>query len=97
MIFETKKPGKKILEICQKLGNAYCIKLFDLENVIYRDLRNGYDIEISGLDNQKKNFDATIYIWQTDPSNHIVETIRHIDSFEALEKTLENVITKYLN
>lgn len=95
MTFETKKPGKKIRETCEKLGSPYTIKPFDLENVIYRDLENGFDIEVSGLDNRKQNFDATIYVWQTNPSNHIVETIRHIESFYDLSTTLDKIVNKY--
>lgn len=95
MIFDIKTPGKKIRETCERLGSPYCIKPFDLENVIYRDLKNGYDIEVSGLDNQKRTFNATIYVWQTEPSNHIVETISNIDSFDVLSNTLDEIINRY--
>lgn len=97
MIFEVKKPGKKIKEICTKLGESYCIRVFDLENVIYRNLENGYDFEISGLDNRKQSFDATLFIWQTQPEQRVVEQISNIDSFEDLAAELEKATKKYLD
>lgn len=96
MIFETKKPGKKIKEICAKLGEGYSVRVIDLENVIYRDLGNGYDFEISGLDNHKQSFQATLFIWQTRPDQHIIEQISDISSFENLVTELDKAVHKYL-
>ena len=45
---------KKVKEICAMLGDDYTIRVIDLENVIYKALENGFDFEISGLDNNKK-------------------------------------------
>lgn len=97
MIFETKKPGKKIKEFCAKLGEPYSIRVIDLENVIYRDLGNGYDFEISGLDNQKKSFQATLFIWQTKPDLHMIEQVSNISSFENLVTELDKALEKYLD
>ncbi len=96
MMFEIKKPGKKIREICKALGNDYSIKVFDFENVIYRDLGNGYDFEVSKLDNRKKSFDATLYIWNN-KNNTIAEEIFNIQSVEELNATLDKYAEKYLS
>ena len=93
---ETMLPTKRLKEICSNLGDKYCIRLFDGENVIYRDLHNGYDIEVSGLDNNRNTMSATIFVWDADKM-HIVETIRNITSFEILSTTLEAISNKYLS
>lgn len=91
------KPSKKIKEILKSLGSPYEIKIIDLENVIYRNLNGIYDFEISGLDNSKKSFNATIYVWQLKGSIHVVETITDIESLADLKVTLESITDKYLN
>lgn len=96
-MFKTNPPGKKIKEICQSLGEPYQLKVIDCENVIYRDLNGFYDYEISGLDNQKKSFNATIYVWSLKDGIHTVETISDIKSLDNLKSTLEAITEKYLN
>lgn len=91
---EVKAPSKGIKELCAKLGSDYSIKVFDFENVIYRNLGNGYDIEVSRLDNNKKTMNATIYVWKMDPPQ-VIDTIRNINSFESLEQTLSDIVSKY--
>lgn len=90
-------PNKKIKDICTELGESYIIKVIDLENVIYRDLGNGFDLEISGLDNQKKSFNATLFIWETKSNVHVVETISDIKSLDELKNYLSSIVDKYLN
>lgn len=94
MAFEVRKPGKKIREICEALGKDYTIRVFDFENVIYRDLGNGYDFEVSNLDNRKKSFDASLYIWDAQNSR-VVETISGIHSIEELKSALDSSAEKY--
>lgn len=91
---EVKAPSKGIKELCAKLGSDYSIKVLDSENVIYRKLGNGYDIEVSRLDNNKKTMNATVYVWKMDPPQ-VIDTIRNINSFESLEQTLSNIVSKY--
>jgi len=95
-MFETKKPGKNIKEILRKLGNRYTIKTIDLENCIYLKLDNGYFFEVSGLDNARKSFDATIYVWGNTEGSKTVETISNIDSLDMLKDCLEETEGKYL-
>ena len=94
-MFEVRKPTKKLKDICNSLGEPYTIKIIDLENVIYRNLGNGFDFEVSGLNNNKKSFDATIYVWRLD-GNRIVETISGIKSLVELKDCLGTTATKYL-
>ncbi|WP_315069675.1 hypothetical protein [uncultured Clostridium sp.] len=90
-------PSKKIKDICADLGKPYIIKAIDLENVIYRDLGNGFDLEISGLDNQKKSFNVTLFVWETKNNVHVIETISDIKSLDELKSYLNSISTKYLN
>ena len=94
MFLEVRDPGKKIRETCKALGTDYTIRVFDLENVIYRDLGNGYDFEVSNLDNQKKSFEPVLYIWDN-RKHHIVETISDIHSVEELKSVLDQSVKKY--
>lgn len=88
---------KKIKDTCSFLGSEYTIKTLDLENVIYRNLGNGYDFEISGLDNKSSKFFATLYIWNIKNTNKIVETVDNINSLEALKHILDSKVAQYLH
>lgn len=94
MDFQVKPPTKRLKEICAKLGDNYSVRLFDLEQVIYRDFGNGYDVEVSGLNHNRNEYDAVIYVWRTEP-NSICETIKNIHSFEAILSALNKIEAKY--
>ena len=91
---EIKAPTEGLKAICEKLGNQYSIRLFDLEQVIYRDFGNGYDVEVSGLNHNNKTFNATIYVWNA-RKPRVIEKFRNINSFEMLENTLSEITAKY--
>jgi hypothetical protein len=95
-MLDTKKPGKNIKEILRKLGNKYTIKTIDFENCIYLMLDNGYFFEVSGLDNTKKSFNATIYVWGNTKGSKTIETIPNIDSLDMLKDALQEAEGKYL-
>ena len=90
----VKNPRSKIHEICQELGNLYEIRVIDLENVIYRDLGNGFDFEISGLDNQSSTIKAMVYVWQQKPKE-IIEKLP-VRSLDELKTVLSAAVNKYL-
>ena len=88
---------KKFKDTLKYLGSNYSVKNIDLENVIYRDLGNGFDFEISGLDNSKHSFNASVYVWNTKNGSKVVETIHNINSKESLNETLNTLNQKYQN
>lgn len=88
-------PGKKIKDICAQLGDLYSIKVIDLENCIYRKLNDEYDIEVSGLDNRKKGFSCTVYLWSIKAGNRIESTYSDISSFGQLLETLQSLEMLY--
>lgn len=92
-MFEVRKPTKKLKEICSQLGEPYVIKVIDYENTIYHTFGN-YELEVSGLNNNKKSFDATIYVHTITPSER-VETISNIYSISSLADKLNELIYKY--
>jgi len=63
-IWEVHKPTTHMRRLCESLGDKYSIKAIDLERVIYRDLGNGYDIEVSGMNTSSQRKKATIYLWR---------------------------------
>lgn len=93
-MFKVRKPGKKISEILLQLGNKYTIKPITGENCIYLNLGNGYDFEVSGLDNRKQSFNATLYIWDI-AADKTVERIRDITSLDMLKDCLTAAERKY--
>lgn len=97
MIFEIKEPTKKIKEICLILGSDYSIKPIDGEQSIYSEINGSYDLEVSGLNNNNKNIDATIFVWKTKPYPQVIETISDIKSLEYLKSSLTNLVGKYQN
>lgn len=59
--------GKNLIDVVQRLGPDYSIRIIDGENVGYRLTENGYEIEISGLDNNKKGLKAAVFVWRLSP------------------------------
>lgn len=79
--------SKKLNDTLEYLGSDYSIEWIMNEKCIYKKIGN-YEIEISGLDNRKQEYDATIYIWNGDK---LIKSIPDISSKEILVKHLETV------
>lgn len=94
-MFEIRKPTKRLKEICASFGDEYSIQVVNSENVLYRDLKNGYDFEISGLNHNSQKVNATIYVWKD--KIRCVETIYDIHSLSRLADTLTELAYKYSN
>lgn len=92
---EINKPTKRLREICDSFGCEYSIQVVNSENVLYRDLKNGYDFEVSGLDNNSRKINSTIYVWKD--KLQCVETIYAIHSLSRLADTLTELAYKYSN
>lgn len=94
-MFEVKNPGKKIKSILGELGPNYEIKTIDAEQCIYRNLQNGFDIEVSGLNNQKQSFKADIYVWDCRNGSKIVDKVQNVLSLDELKERLEELSIKF--
>lgn len=83
--------SKKLKETLEYLGSGYSIESMFNEDCIYRKA-GSFDIEVSGLDNRKKEYDAVIYIWNDDKC---IKSIQDIHSKEELAKHLETVLQEF--
>lgn len=71
--WEAIPPIKHLRELCHALGSGYHIRLFDGEQVIYRDFGNGYDLEISGMNTSSLRKKAILYLWKD--ANRIIKKV----------------------
>jgi porphobilinogen deaminase len=93
-MFEVRKDGKKIKNALTQLGDKYTIRTIDLERCIYLKLETGYYFEVSGLNNAKRSFNVSLYIWD-DTIRKIVEKVHDITSVDMLRDCLEAAEEKY--
>lgn len=65
----------KTEKLCASLGTGYRTTVIDFEEVIHRDFKNGFDIEISGVRTaNRKNKGVTIWLWHTHPYITVTHT-----------------------
>lgn len=76
------------------LGDPYVVTTIDREEVVYRNLGNGYGFEISGV--HALNGPFTLYVW-TDHPRQIVGTYKHIRGRKNLKDVLGYCAVKYQN
>lgn len=82
----------------RSIGPEYTPKVIDGELCGYRKLNDYYDIEISGMNNNRiKNQNFSVYLWSIKPSYEIVEKFFQIKSIEELKKILSQIQEKYQN
>ena len=87
------KQERYIGELCDKCGVGYTLKTIDLERCIYKDLGNGYDIEISCV--SKSRDKAWIYIWRKEDDRYRVVEIKRDVPHCLLPTTLESIERRY--
>lgn len=93
---EKIKLTKKFKERLKELGSSYDARCIDLEMCGYRKINKNYSIEISGLNNNKKNIDCCIYVWkECEKRPIIVDRIIDIKSMEQLKNKLSEIVSKY--
>lgn len=85
------KKDQCINKLCKELGKDYCIRVIDLEKVIYRDFYNGFNVEISGMHTTSLNKKANIYLWFGDKMSSclIVKTLIGISRDQIKDKVDE--------
>ena len=57
--------GKNLNIRCfqKALGKDYSIMVIDLERCLYRDFKNGFNVEISGIGRANRKTPLTLYLW----------------------------------
>lgn len=92
------KPTNTFNKTLRFIGPEYSSKVIDKELCEYRKLNDYYDIEISGMNNNRiKNQNFNVYVWSIKPSYEIVEKFFEIKSIEELKRILSQIQEKYQN
>jgi len=83
-----------IEEVAQLLGNQYTLLLIDDSWCLYRDLGNGYDVEINMSKTRKYALNVTVYVWRVRDKLNVIEKIDGIKEIEDLKDVLAGIVTK---
>lgn len=86
---------KKIQLLRDFLGDPYSITTIDMEEVIYRDLGNGFDFEVSGIKAGSETY--SLYVWKLCPHKEIVGVYHKIHGQQMLKDLLGFYAAKYQN
>ncbi len=84
--------NKSIEKVAAILGSQYTLILIDEEWCLYRDLGNGYDIEINLTGTRGKVVNASIRVWQVRGKLKVTEVIDDISQIDSLQRILKGVI-----
>ena len=87
-----KVASKGIEKIADILGSQYTLILIDEEWCLYRDLGNGYDIEINLGGTRGEVINVSVRVWQVRGKLKVTEVINNIREVDTLERILKGVI-----
>lgn len=76
------------------LGKDYSIMVIDLERCLYRDFKNGFNVEISGIGRANRKTPLTLYLWYGYQSGSciLIKTVSNVDRTpEAIADTTETL------
>lgn len=85
--------NKKLTTALDYLGDEYRTQLIDFEECIYRNLGNGFDIEVSGV-SSKHERSLTVYVWDM-KHRVITERVSEIVDLQDLKTVLDKLYNKY--
>ena len=83
-----------IEEVAAMLGDQYTLTLIDDSWCLYRDLGNGYDVEINMSKTRKYALNVTVYVWQVRDKLEVIERIDDIRGMQELKNILRYVVNK---
>ena len=83
-----------IEKVATTLGNQYTLTFIDDSWCLYRDLGNGYDIEVNLGKTRKHSLKATVYVWQVRDKLKVIDRIDDISEIEDLEYILSCVVNR---
>lgn len=94
------KLSAKMKRALDFMGEPYEIKDIDWERCLYRDLKNGFDIEVSGINYARKGKVCNyIAVWDVsngkNQSARTVEYVRDIKTLPELKSSLDQLCEKY--
>ena len=86
---------KKLKAALDYLGEKYSIKIIDLAECVYRDLHNGFDIEVSGISSRRKA-SIGVYVWDMGKGGiRIVDRVEDISNLIELKVVLDTLCEKW--
>ncbi len=94
------KLSAKMKRALDFMGKPYEVKEIDWELCLYRDLLNGYDLEVSGINHPGRgNICNYIAVWDISHGKNYtartVEYVRDIKTLQDLKNSLEDLSEKY--
>jgi len=92
--------GAKMKRALDYLGKPYEAKPIDWEMCVYLDMKNGFDIEVSGIRRPKKGTICNyVAVWDVthgkDYCARTVEYVRNIKTLPDLKTALDQLCEKY--
>lgn len=72
-----------IKEFCRQLGGGFTVQVIDLEECLYTDFGNGFNVEISGYAGRHP---LIMYLWFGDGLGAMI-----VDTFWKVPRTVEDV------
>ena len=89
-----KKVTEKMKQLEATLGCQYTLMFIDEDWCLYRDLGNGYDIEINLKGTRKASLNATVYVWQVRDQLKVIQSIEGIENVGDLRSILRGVVNQ---
>ena len=90
------KIAKRMKKALDFLGEPYRVKTIDFEQCLYKDLNNGYDIEVSGVNRQRRGLICTfIQVWDMRGGARTVEKVEGVKTLSELKAVLDLLSEKY--
>jgi len=83
-----KKVTEQMKQLEVALGYQYTLMFIDEDWCLYRDLGNGYDIEINLKGMRKASLNATVHIWQIRDQLKVIKSVEGIEKIEELKRIL---------
>lgn len=90
------KMSRKMKMLKEEFGDKYCICIIDFEPCLYRDFGNGFNVEVSGCNTNKRNAKANLYLWfgTNSPNCIMVKSVYGIEmTANAIDKAAEELYT----
>lgn len=89
-----KKVTEQMRQLEAALGYKYTLMFIDEDWCLYRDLGNGYDIEINLKGTRRASLNATVYVWQVRDQLKVIRSVEGISDVETLRRVLRCVVNQ---
>ena len=76
------------------LGYKYTLMYIDEDWCLYRNLGNGYDIEINLKGTRRASLNATVHVWQVRDQLKVIRSVEGISDTETLRRVLRCVVNQ---